>query len=70
MSPAYWRIEAEPCPFCGSKELTVAPQAAWYAVSCENCDAEGPESKDRQRALDLWNTRHQPQPAPTSESVK
>jgi hypothetical protein len=62
MSPAYLEVDAAPCPFCASERLTLAEQAAWYYVSCENCNANGPESNFRQIAITLWNERKQPRP--------
>lgn len=38
--------EILPCPFCGSKSVSVQPtdeDGAWVAVRCHGCQAQGPE---------------------------
>ena len=52
-----------PCPFCGSDD-TIVHQAAdddnmtWRnAVSCRNCDTQGPMGDDEASAITKWNQR-------------
>jgi hypothetical protein len=63
------RIDLDPCPFCGGKDILLIPECAvapigiederlWHA-QCE-CIASGPEAQSREYAAELWNKRCQP----------
>ncbi len=47
----------KPCPFCGSKEITVQKERSFYNAWCLKCFASiaGFETKDA--AIKSWNTR-------------
>ena len=58
-----------PCPFCGSKDVTImdiSGNESRYCVQCDNCSALGPMyySKDdysgisKEEAVKLWNKAH------------
>lgn len=53
----------KPCPFCGSKEITLYETTRFdfsrvgYCVTCEMCYAEGGKAKSRAGARQLWNKR-------------
>lgn len=52
----------KPCPFCGSKEITVKVIPNEYegdlaCVKCETCFATGPESFEDNSAIIDWNDR-------------
>ncbi|OEU67128.1 MAG: hypothetical protein BA863_08665 [Desulfovibrio sp. S3730MH75] len=55
-----------PCPWCGnshSEEFAIAKRetkicgeySVWLSVSCSQCAAQGPESEDHEKAIQLWN---------------
>lgn len=49
------------CPFCKSKQLNfVSCCADWYRyyfIRCEICHAQGPCHDEKEKAVELWNTR-------------
>lgn len=53
----------EPCPFCGSLELTIArydtrpggPPWTEFAVTCMTCGANGPTRREPEAAGETWN---------------
>lgn len=47
------------CPFCGSDETRFIRCCGTTWVSCEKCEASGPEGKDEKEAIALWNARFQ-----------
>lgn len=49
----------EPCPFCGSAEVSVKTTISVYAVRCDGCGAQGPLVVQHQEAREAWNTRKQ-----------
>jgi len=54
-----------PCPFCGSKDLTLTVnRQRWKVVECDECGAVGPciDLKDDQY-IDRWNKRALVSPA-------
>jgi len=62
----------KPCPFCASTDLRFI---AWvvgtgnnthreHAVQCDNCGANGPNDLGESGAIEMWNMRREPQPAP------
>jgi Lar family restriction alleviation protein len=59
-----------PCPFCGSKEITLVyagQSAALYAVACFSCRAEGPVVEVEINACASWNNRAALQAQPQQE---
>lgn len=64
MTPPTPTQELLPCPFAFIKERYHDPEAcretptAHWIVAC-SCGAQGPDHKDREEAIRLWNTRHQ-----------
>lgn len=62
------RIEPIPCPYCGGTRLIVysrdykTPAGSslreFWRISCDSCDANGPQADTRSKAMMLWNTRH------------
>lgn len=56
-----------PCPFCGSNNI----ECIWddgYEVGCKNCSTYvapflGYEADDKQKVINFWNTRFQPNPS-------
>lgn len=60
--------KAEPCPFCGSKDLRldrIHPQEIEYQIVCNRCGANGPPCDSKsfdtaaaiRGALAKWDTR-------------
>lgn len=49
---------AQPCPFCGAREVYPVPlvRASWF-VRCTGCKAAGPEASTRTGAVTVWNSR-------------
>jgi hypothetical protein len=55
------------CPFCGEKAEAFDANEYWY-VGCLSCDAEGPPSDQRGKAVEYWNFRpHLSQPRTEGE---
>jgi len=51
-------MELKRCPFCGGREVRVGYEYnEFISVSCI-CDASGPRFKDRDDAINAWNTRY------------
>lgn len=49
--------QIEGCPFCGWGSLRVASiQGDWHVI-CTSCRAQGPDSRDREKAIEAWNRR-------------
>lgn len=54
----------EPCPFCGSKNLSIRVDdnnyKIPYFVNCDDCNTEGPQVYGNEEKFDpikAWNTR-------------
>jgi len=53
------------CPFCGSDNLddTCADRGKdtreFYFVFCDRCEANGPTSYEREKAVEMWNRRRE-----------
>lgn len=51
----------KPCPFCGSDNIFV--DEFWerydepYFVTCNGCGANGPYTRKKEEAIELWNRR-------------
>ena len=57
-----------PCPFCASRDITVARwlRSEWvFACDCDGCGALGPWHKEENGAVELWNSRVAPVPVQT-----
>jgi Lar family restriction alleviation protein len=54
-------VELKACPFCGGEAKMDPKQrvGVWqaYLVSCRKCAAETTSSRDKDRAIEAWNTR-------------
>jgi len=49
-------FEVIPCPFCKSEKLEFHQNGSLVAVSCNDCAAHGPVTRDGYgHAADLWN---------------
>lgn len=51
-----------PCPHCGSMQITARENGAYgihskWWMECDDCDARGPASLNRESALSAWNKR-------------
>ena len=42
------------CPFCFHKECALIKSGAVYLVKCRNCEACGPISQNKDRAVRMW----------------
>jgi Lar family restriction alleviation protein len=52
------KARAQPCPFCGSKDLTFYQ----HSIYCRSCGARGPVHLNQsQESLAAWNERKGPQ---------
>lgn len=49
--------ELKPCPFCGSKNLTIVDGFGEKYVGCMECAAVGPSADTEKEAFDAWNRR-------------
>lgn len=47
----------ESCPFCGSKKVNLVHEVNYSYVTCDDCDAIGPDSIGFDEAIEKWNTR-------------
>lgn len=54
----------KPCPFCGSDYLSAPEWSNKSYVQCGKCHAHGPDGKDREEAIERWNS------APRKEDVE
>ena len=55
--------EMKPCPFCGSKSVRLAENTLeghfiGYSVHCNGCGVENRYTKDKEEAVNAWNTRY------------
>lgn len=52
-------VELKPCPFCGMGGVSYAYEKSrlCFVVTCNVCDAEGPEQHEEAGAVTAWNTR-------------
>ena len=54
--------EIRPCPFCNDNKFTelfsevTAAKRINYFVFCGNCQAQGPQNRDREKAIYDWDT--------------
>lgn len=52
-------MELKPCPFCGRDDhLEVVPGGLSF-VTCNACEACGPDAETGDEARRLWNVRHE-----------
>lgn len=56
--------EIKPCPFCGSDDLCVLELSNKSYVRCGKCYSYGPDGKDKDEAIERWNS------APRKEDVE
>jgi Lar family restriction alleviation protein len=61
-----------PCPFCGSDQLVVKPNAfdGLLRVQCEGCWATSVTSNQKKVAVAAWNTRPDHAPEPTPDALE
>lgn len=45
------------CPFCGGHYLETKEVVCGFAVSCGDCNFDGPEGDDEAEAIEKWNER-------------
>lgn len=50
-------VHDESCPFCGCESVGTEVKGLSVVAYCEECDAEGPPTHTRERALELWKRR-------------
>lgn len=48
---------ANPCPFCGERELEMFCNIANCYIQCQTCTTTGPDGADEESALIQWNKR-------------
>lgn len=62
------------CPFCGSADLTFAKgknmgeRKTIYALTCNNCEARGPQALSVGEAKEAWDNRWSVNTAAFSET--
>ena len=44
-----------PCPFCGSKVVSVTNLYSWWWAYCQTCKAQGPNTSNAKEAVEKWN---------------
>ena len=49
--------EIQPCPFCGSDELSIEDAVDEWTVHCDECFAKGPTGPTEAIAYERWNFR-------------
>lgn len=63
----------EPCPFCGSEQVTTAPDREFgditWAIICKACGASVARDLEEQ-AIAAWNTRTPPPPSLHREPIE
>jgi Lar family restriction alleviation protein len=60
-----YNIRLLPCPFCGSKQVSLNGEHGKIFVECDTCNAKGsplklaefPNNSDEINAIKLWNAR-------------
>ena len=55
--PSFEEGHLRPCPFCGSMGVKLVETVIGHAVSCYECDVEGPNGYDEEEAREAWNKR-------------
>jgi len=54
------RVALKPCPFCGSKNVTLEDAKRcvkmWF-IQCDYCDATFPHFESKYTAIRYWNRR-------------
>lgn len=51
------KIELKPCPFCGSKNVSInGLSISW--IECNECEMETKQYETREEAIKSWNTRY------------
>lgn len=48
----------KPCPFCGSKKVSVNNYFGEYSAGCDNCFIETQSYKNEKEAIKKWNRRN------------
>lgn len=48
-------MEIKPCPFCGNEKANADSFGNVFFVKCEGCNACGPDGKNEEEAITLWN---------------
>lgn len=54
--------ELKPCPFCGSNEIRIIDSITNFNIPvtyviCCNCQSRGASKREKQKAINMWNTR-------------
>lgn len=49
--------DLKPCPFCGSKDVTLRNSGGVRWAACRVCDAEGGWKDEEEAAVEAWNNR-------------
>lgn len=49
--------EMKPCPFCGSKKISLDVSGNWAQVECDSCGSAGAVFDNKEEAIEAWNTR-------------
>ena len=57
-------MKIKPCPFCGSDNLSALELSNKSYVRCGKCYSYGPDGKDKEEAIERWNS------APRKEDVE
>lgn len=47
--------QIKPCPFCGNEEANADSFGNVFYVKCKDCNAFGPDGKNEEEAIMLWN---------------
>lgn len=55
--PAPPSVTLLPCPFCGSEQIAIVPQAEWWAIICKACGSGSGTCDTEAEAITAWNTR-------------
>lgn len=55
-------MKIKPCPFCGDEKANAASFGNVFYVRCEGCHACGPDGKNEEEAITLWNAASRPEP--------
>lgn len=66
-------MKGDTCPFCKQHNLMIyfcdVGEGTRYYVHCRYCGAQGPECKESDKAVELWNRREQTKVLPSNSAV-